>query len=262
MTPTLPNKATLSFALHLVRTRLVVKVAWALGAVTTLAFVAVAALIAKEGNDPPLASLMLLVEGALAYGVGFLVAFGGATQAFRQDRDDGIRALFRARGATTSQYLVARTLGLMVAVAIPTVGGTAVTGLGALLFAHRTSALPSTARAVAVGLLFALVFSVMVTLVALAALGARSRAGGYLALIALFGMPELLSPWTSALVPRAWSGLVSLPGMLDTMRTTLLPGSFDGALLVRALAALLGSMVVLALFVRGELLRLETEGAR
>ncbi len=256
----LPTKATLSLALHLVRSRFVVKLAWGMGALTTLVGMGLAGMLAKEGANPPLASLLLLMENAFAYGIGFLVAFGGATQAFRQDRDEGIRALLAARGVTTSEYLVARVAGLALAVAIPTVGGTALTGLVALLVAHRASVLPETARAVLVGVGYASAFSLMVALVALVALGARNRAGGYIVLVVLFLLPDFLSPWTSPLVPPAWAGLVSLPGVLTTLRDTLLPGSFDGALLVRGLAALAGVLLVLALLVRAELFRLDSDG--
>lgn len=262
MTFLLPRKATLALALHLAQRRLVVKIAWAMGAVTTLVGVALAATLAKEGDNAPLGPLLSLMESAFAYGIGFLVAFGGSTQAFRQDRDEGIRALFRAHGATTSEYLVARALGLVIAVAIPTVGGTAITGLAALLVAQRVSLLPATAHAVLVGIAYSLAFSVVVSLVALAALGARHRAGGYVVLLALFILPDFLSPYTSTLVPHAWSGLVSLPGALATLRDALLPGGFDGAVIIRGLALLLGAVVVLAALVRAELLRLDGEAAR
>lgn len=256
------SKATFAFALHLVRTRLLVKLAWALSLLTTLAGITIAVVLAHEGDDPPLVSWLGLMEDALAYGTGVLVAFGGAAQAFRRDRDEGIRDFLRIRGIATSDYLFARIGGLVLAVALPTVGGIVAVGVASLLFAGRVHAVPEVARGLGVGVLFGLVFSVVVSLVSLAALGARNRAGGYLVLAALFGVPELLSSFTSSLVPRAWQGLVSLPGMLGTMRSSLLPGTFDGALLVRAFAALFGAILLLALLVRAELLRLDAEGGR
>ena len=259
MTILFSSKAAFSFALHLVKTRFVVKLAWGLAALTALAGMAIAVVLAHEGEKPPFLPWLSLMEDALAYGTGVLVAFGGAAQAFRRDRDEGIRDFLRLRGVKTSDYLFARTGGLIVAVALPTVGGTLAVGLVSMLVAHRAAALPEVARGVAVGVLFGLAFSVLVSLVSLAALGARNRAGGYLVLLALFGLPEMLSSFTGTLVPRAWAGLVSLPGMLTTMRVALLPGTFDGPLLVRAFAAIFGSMLVLGLLVRAELLRLDAE---
>jgi len=256
------SQATFAFALHLVRSRFVVKLSWGLAALTTLAGMAVAVVLAHEGEKPPFLPWLGLVEDGLAYGTGVLVAFGGAAQAFRRDRDEGIRHFLRIRGVKTSDYLFARVAGLVLAVALPTVGGTLAVGLVSLLVAHRVAAVPEVAWGLGVGLLFAAVFSVLVSLVSLAALGARNRAGGYLVLLALFGLPELVSPFTSTLVPRAWGGLVSLPGMLTTMRSSLLPATFDGALLVRAFAALVFATMALALLVRGELLRLDAEGRK
>ena len=52
----------------------------------------------------------------------------------------------------------------------------------------------------------------------MACLATSSRVGGYLTLLAVVVVPELLSPWTSALLPRGWGALTSIPAALDAVR--------------------------------------------
>lgn len=257
----LPTRAAIGFAFHLTQRRLLVRVAWGMGLLTALVGMGGAGMLARGAEHPPLVAWLLLVQNALAYGVAVLVAFGGATQAFRKDRDDGVRALLRARGQGTREYVIARFVALLVAVMLPTVGGMMLTGGVALAVAPKVRVLPEVVRAAAVGVGFCASFSFLVTLVALAALGARGRAGGYLVLLALFVVPDFLSPWTASLVPPAWSTLVSLPGIVGSARDALWPGTFDGPLLVRSLGALGLASVALAVLVRGELGRLDLEKA-
>ncbi len=258
----LPRASTLALSFALARGRLMVKLGWAFAAATTFITMGVAAYLGRHDEDPAFSALISLSASAFAYGAGFLVAFGGATQAFREDREQGIRALLASRGVDTREYVTARAAGLVCAVALPTVGGTLVTGLAALASASRVGLVGETARELGISLMFALFFSILVALVALAALGARSRAGGYVVLVALFVAPDIVAPWTAQIVPENWSRLVSLPAVLAAFRDSLAPGNFDGALLLRSVVALLVAFVVLFALVRGELFRLETENAR
>ena len=234
----------------------------AFAALVALAAIAVAAHLGRAGDNASLPSVVLVATSALAYGSGILVAFGGATQALRRDRDEGIRALLHARGVTTGEYLVARALGLTLVIGAGTVGGTLATGVAATVAAGRLAAAGATLRASGVALASATITSLLLALVALAALGARSRAGGYVVLVGLFVVPELLSPWTSHIVPAAWARLVSLPGALAAFREGLSPATFEPGLSLRATAALLVCALGLAGLVRAELARLDREGAR
>lgn len=258
----LPRAATMALAVHLARRPLVVRLGTAFAALVTLSAVAVAAHLGRTGDNAALPAVVLVASSALAYGSGILVAFGGATQALRRDRDEGIRALLHARGVSTGEYLVARALGLAVVVGAGTVGGTLATAIAATVAAGRLAAAGATLRASVVALASAAITSLLLALVALAALGARSRAGGYVVLVGLFVVPELLSPWTSHLVPAAWARLVSLPGALAAFREGLSPATFEPGLSLRAAATLLVCVLGLGGLVRAELVRLEHEGAR
>ncbi len=258
----LPRLATLAFAVHLAGRPLLVRLGTALAALITLGAVAAAVYLGRTGDDAALPALIVVSSSALAYGSGILVAFGGATQAFRRDRDEGIRGLLSARGVSTREYLVGRTLGLASVVGLGTVGGTAVAGLASTIAAGRLGTAGAALQALVGALAFAGLYSLLVTLVALAALGARSRGGGYLVLVGLFVLPEVLTPWTSHIVPAAWSRLVSLPGALAAFRAGLSPASLELGLSVRAMTVLLACVLLLGTLVRAELFRLETETAR
>jgi hypothetical protein len=53
----------------------------------------------------------------------------------------------------------------------------------------------------------------------MATLGARTKAGGYLGLLAVVVLPELLAPWTAQLLPRGWHELTSIPAALEALAT-------------------------------------------
>ncbi len=255
-----PRPALLSLGISLARGRVLVRIAWVMAALMALVGAAVAAYLGREGRSAPLPSLLVLASAVYAYGAGFLVAFAGATQAFRRDRDEGIRALVEAHGATRGEYLVARAAGLAIVVAVAAVGATLLTGVIAMLSAARLGLFVETGGALLAALLATALFSVVVTLVALAALGGRTRMGGYFFLLLVFVAPEGLSAWTSQLVPGGWGRLVSLPGILTAFQEALTPGTFDGALLARSSAALVAALLVGGLAVRAELARIEAEG--
>jgi hypothetical protein len=79
--------------------------------------------------------------------------------------------------------------------------------------------------------------------VAMAALSARTRIGGYFALIAVLFVPELLSPWTSSLLPAGWQELTSIPAALDAVRGAI---AWPSAALAPGARALAGLSAVIA----------------
>lgn len=179
----------------------------ALGAV--LAAVAAAAGMAHGGARVP-----ALTAQIVAWGSGVTVAFGGALHAVRRDRDEGVIALVRARGATASSYVQGRVGGLAIVVAAAVAGPTLVAGVAATSFARP--ALPAALASLG-ALAYALAFAMTLAPVAMATLGARTRSGGYLSLVSVLAVPELLSPWTSTLLPRGWSELTSIPAALSAV---------------------------------------------
>jgi hypothetical protein len=109
------------------------------------------------------------------------------------------------------------------------------------------SALPVVARSSLAALVYALAFAVVLGPLAMAALGGQSRAGGYLGLLAALVLPELLAPWTSALLPHGWRELTSIPAALEAVRAGVQsPGSasLHGARAAVALMAVVAASLL------------------
>ncbi len=175
----------------------------------------------------------------VAWGAGVTVAFGGALHALRRDRDEGVVALARARGTRAAAYVQGRVGGLAIVVAATAGAPTLAAGIVAASLARPTGlALQVTVGALA----YVLAFAATIAPVAFAALGARSRVAGYLSLVAVVGLPEILAPWTSQALPRGWSELTSIPAALSAVG-----GAFasTGAAL-HAARALVGLLAVAA----------------
>jgi len=207
----------------------------------------VAVVEAASGGAWRGAALPAIAAHAIAWGAGVTVAFGGALHAVRRDRAEGVVALARARGAGAADYVRGRVGGLVVVIALSVAGGTLVAGIAATSFAHPALA---PARATVGALAYSLAFAATLGPVALAALGARSRGGGYAALLAVVVLPELISPWTSALLPHGWSEVTSIPAALEAVGRGVVSPAHAGMHLARAfamLAAIIGaSLVVVA----------------
>jgi hypothetical protein len=216
----------------------------ALGLVLAGAGGVIGAAIAAAGHAP--VRVPLWTAQGVAWGAGVTVAFGGALRAFRRDRNEGVLTLARARGVTLATYAQARVGGLVLLLAAATAVPTIVAGLAATSFAHP--ALPAL-KATASGLAYGLGFAVTLGPVAMATLGARTKAGGYLGLLAVVVVPELLAPWTTKLLPRGWHELTSIPAALEALATGF--GGVDDAVhfarALTGLAALVAaSLVVVA----------------
>jgi len=158
-------------------------------------------------------------------------------QAIRRDRAEGVLALARARGLGAADYLRGRVGGLVAILAISVGGGTLAAGIAAMSVAHPPL---SAARSTLGALAYALAFAATLGPVALAALGARSRGGGYAALLAVLVLPELIAPWTSALLPHGWTELTSIPAALDAVGRGAASPHHAAMHLARALAMLAG----------------------
>jgi len=226
-----------------------------LGGACVVGFGGLSVVMSRRATAEAVAGVPLLASSALAFGVGVLVAFAASTRAFRRDEDDGVRALLSAHGLGASEYLAARVLGLTVVLAVLVAGGSALVGVVAILTSHgrvaALHALQSSLAAVAFGLAFAVTFAP----VAMATLGARSRGGGYLALLLVLVLPELLEGPLERVLSPAWVAVLSIPGALLTLRTSLAPVGVDLAMLSRAVIALLAIILGALAVVRVELLR-------
>jgi hypothetical protein len=183
----------------------------ALGAVASILW---AIHVARRGGAgaehlPPLVAL----EESWAAGVA--LAFAGAIHAIRRDHEVGVLALTRARGVGAAEYVRGRLAGLSLVVGLTVTLPTLVAALGATSASHASIPV---ARASLGAIVYALAFSAVIGPVAMAALGARSRAGGYLTLLAVLVVPELVSPVTAAILPAGWNELTSIPAALGALR--------------------------------------------
>jgi hypothetical protein len=224
-----------------------------LGAIASL----VACVVVSGERAGAAAQLPMVASSAIAWSAGLLLAFGAALRAVRRDREEGVVALVRARGASVAAYVRGRVGGLVVMLALAVGGATLVAGLGAVSVARPS--LPA-ARASIAAMAYALAFAATLGPVAMAALGARTRSGGYLTLVAVLVVPELLAPATSALLPRGWHELTSIPAALAAVRAGVAAPGVMGASMARALAGL-AAVVAVSLVVVAARARQGGEGA-
>jgi hypothetical protein len=229
--------------------------------VTALAMAVVAVMLASKGSQSPAHDVPLLASSALAWGGGFLLAFSAAAHALRRDRTEGIRGLFVARTTSLRGYLLGRVGGLAVLIALVVAGGTLLCGLAAMGGASRAGAVPRILQATLAGIAFAIAFAAVVAPVAFAALGARSRLGGYFFLICVVSLPELLVMTMGSSLPESVADVLSIPSALAALRTSLAPGTLDLARTARAIVALTLVVAFATFLVRRDALQIDEPGA-
>jgi hypothetical protein len=226
-------------------------------AVTVLVVAVLAIALAARGKTAPLHDVPLVASSALAWGGGFLHAFATAAHALRRDKTDGIRDLLALRTTSLRGYLVARVGGLAALLAIVLAGGTLVCGLVCALASARLGAVPRTLQATLAGVVFAIAFAVVVAPVAFAALGARSRIGGYLFLIGVVVIPELVASSLASVLPESVTEVLSIPSALAALRGALAPGGLDPLRALRAAVALAVFVGIASMLVRRDAILLE-----
>jgi hypothetical protein len=200
---------------------------------------------------PAIASLVL------SWGVGTTMAFGAALRVLRRDREQGVLALTRVRGVSATAYAAGRVAGIVIVLAIAVGGGTIVAGLAATVSGGATHAV---VRASLAALVYALAFAVTLGPVSMAALAGQTRAGGYLALLAVLVAPELLAPWTRRLLPAGWYELTSIPAALEAVRTGVQSTSVAGEHMARAAVGLAAVVAVSLVVVRARLSDVDAAG--
>ncbi len=206
----------------------------------------ISAATATRGS-PVAREIPAIASIVLTWGAVMTLAFGGALRALRRDREQGVPALARAPGVTATEYAIGRVAGLVVVLAIAVGGGTVVAGLAATAVTGATCA---GARASAAALVYALAFAATMAPLAMAALGGRTRAGGYLTLMAVLVAPELLAPWTRMILPDGWYELTSIPAALEAVRRGVQSTSASGDHLARAIVALVAVVAASLVAVR------------
>jgi hypothetical protein len=216
-----------------------------LGALGALAY-AVAAPKADLSHLPTTAAI------AMAWSTGVTLAFGGALRAISRDWEEGVIALARARGVRARDYVRGRAFGLVVVLGAALGGATFVVGLAATCAASDPLA---TARAGLAAIAYSLAFAMTLGPVAVAALGGRSRTGGYLLLLGALVIPELVAPWTAALLPRGWHELTSIPAALAAIMAGVESPSTSSISMLRAVLGLSGVIAVSLAAVRARVPR-------
>lgn len=230
--------------------------------VTALAFAAVGVSLARRGGDAPVHDVPLLASSALAWGGGFLLAFSASAGALRRDRAEGIHHLLSTRTVSTRGYLVARVGGLAALLAAVVGGGTLLAGAAAIVASTDTNMTLRTTQSLVAALVFATAFAIVIAPIAFAALGARARWSGYLVMVSVLVVPEVLSRTMSGLIPEAVTAVFALPAALAALRSSLAPHTADPGTFLRALVALAVFAGVAVVFVRRDIASLELERER
>lgn len=241
--PLRPRLATLvSFGMRLARKGITPAFAIASAVVTVVVAWALASKLAAGGRHAPLHDVPLLASSALAWGGGFLLAFGSAIRALRRDHEEGIRHLLVAR-VNYRGYLFARIAGLACLLALVVAGGTLIVDLAVLALVDA-SAFARSLRAAVGSFVYATAFSFVFAPVAYAILGVRARGGGYVAFLLVVLVPAMLVDLLVGRVPESLREILALPSALDTLRDALSQRSVD---VLRALRAVLALAVFVAL---------------
>lgn len=183
-----------------------------------------------------LARLPVVGAGATAWGAGVLVAFAASSRALVRDEQQGIASLVASKGSSQAAYVVGRALGLaLVLFALTAFSGLATSLAIAVSARHGMVALLQGTLA---SLVFSAAFALSVAPLSLAALGARSRAGGYFALVLVLVLPELFEGTLARLLPEGWGELIAVPSALAALASGLSPGTVDAPRVLRALVVL------------------------
>lgn len=227
-----------------------------LAAIGAAAAIVASVAMARRGGSAALLP-MLTAEG-IAWCAGVTLAFGASLRAIDRDREQGVLALVRARGVSAGTYVRGRVGGLVLVLAAVVGGATFVTGLAATSVGGASW---GAVRAWAGALAYAIAFAATLGPVAMASLGTGSRAAGYLTLLSVLVLPELVAPWTSLLLPRGWHELTSIPAALDAIRAGVSAPIDSGARGARAFAALAAVVAVSVVVVGARLARAEAEQA-
>ncbi|HEY4013084.1 MAG TPA: hypothetical protein VGM06_07085 [Polyangiaceae bacterium] len=256
MTPR-PKKAPWALGVWLAARGPTAVASFAIAALETLAGVVAAFAVAHRGGIGA-ARVATLTAQAVAWSAGVTLAFGAALRASHRDREEGVLALVRARGASLGAYVRGRVGGLVVLLALVVGAATVVVALAAV----SASATPKKAWvAGAAALVYALAFAATLGPVTMATVGARSRVGGYVTLLVVLAAPEAASPWTSKFLPSGWEELTSIPAALEAMRVAVVSPMNTAAHGARAAAALV-VVIAASMWVIGvRMARVEAEPA-
>ncbi len=249
--------ASVALGASLARARTSAKLAFALAGLTVVWAVGAAVVLAGRDAGKALADVGAASATLLAWGAGILVAVPASMRALREDRESGVRALLRARGVSATAYATGRVSGLALVLFAVVGGGALVAGGASVLAASRVGVAAAALHGLVVALAYSAAYALVVAPIALAALGARSRPGGFLRFLAVILVPLLLESWAASLAPD-WGHLLSVPTALTALRAAVAHG-LDVAGLARALVVLAAFAAVSFVLVLAEIAALDSE---
>jgi hypothetical protein len=233
-----PVVPLLALGATLARRGVLATISIVVGIFTVLIACVIGLALARRGGDAPVHAVPLVASSALAWGAGFLLAFGSAAHALRKDREGGIQHLLVARTTSLRAYVAARVGGLAAVLAAVVAGGTLVVGLVAAAASPQLGDVPRTLHATLAAVVFALAFSAVLAPIAFAALGARSRVGGYFFMLFVVVLPEAIAGILSSALPESITEVLAIPSALGALRSALSPGTTDVLRAIRAVVAL------------------------
>jgi hypothetical protein len=231
----------------------------AISVFTALGACLLAVWFAFRDGDAPVRSVPVLASGAIAWGGAFLHAVVASMNGLRRDRTEGVTLLFLLRTTSLRDYTIARLFGLAGVLALEVAGGTLVVSLVSVLAAARVTAVAFVLPSAAGSIVFGLAFALVIAPVAFATLGARGRGTGYLALLFVLVVPELVAPQLRSVLSEDVAELCAIPSALDALRSSIASGDLLRAL--RALLALGLISSVASLIAHRDVVRLEREDA-
>jgi hypothetical protein len=240
----------LALGASLARRGILARLAIGIGISTIVFACAIAIALGRRAGEAPVHTVPVVTSSALAWGAGFLLAFGSAAHALRRDRAEGIQHLLVARTTSLRAYVIARIGGLAAVIAAVVAGGTLLTGVVAIAASTKGGGLLKTLQATGASFVFSIAFAAVVAPIAFAALGARSRVGGYFFLLFVIVVPELFAGLLSGWLPESLLEVIAIPSALAALRSALAPGSFDVLRAMRALVAIALWIMLASVLVR------------
>lgn len=203
---------------------------------TTAGLVVLGVVMAWRGGTSPAHDVPIVASSALAWGGGFLLAFSASVHVLRVDRASGVFGMAAGPGARLRDYLLMRVGGLAALLFGLVGGGTLLVGVVVAACVSSPGGAWRVLGTTLASIAFSAAFAAVVSPMALAALGARTRFGGYLFLLLVLVLPELVA--ASADLPGRIRDVLSVPGALRALRSALLPSTFDALRALSALASL------------------------
>ena len=235
------------------REGILVKVSLFLALFMIVGALPLAALSARHADPETLGRIPVAAAAAIAWAAGVLVAFSASARALVRDRTDGVVDLLASRGMSPLDYVLGRSLGLSLVLFVVSGSGALAAAIGEAIAAPRGAL--GVVQGLGAGLVFASMFALAVAPLSLAALGARSRSGGYFALLLILGLPELFVKYTDALLPEGWGDLIAVPSALAALASGLSPGTLDPWQVARAFVVLSVVAVVSLVVTRAQMAR-------